>query len=291
MNHLIDEFLKVIGTEHVLTMAYSKEENAIVERVNKEVMRHLRAILFEKGLKDKWSWVYPLVERIINSEVHETIKVSPAQLVFGNMVDLDRGIFLPHEVQNRKQSKYSEYTSKLLNAQEDIIKVAYESQNKSDLHHMAMHTPLRTEFPINSYVLVLYENLEHKPPSKFHLQNKGPFQVVNVLGSVYTVRNLVTNKLEDYHITNLRPFIYDPNFTDPREVANADQGVMDIVKVTEHKFNAKYPNRYALYTFKVYWADGSDSWEPWSSVRRNEVLHEYLKMNGLQRFIPREFFD
>ena len=43
---------------------------------------------------------------------------------------------------------------------------------------------------------------------------------------------------EYYHITNLRPFIYDPNFTDPREVANADQGVMDIVKVTEHKFNA-----------------------------------------------------
>jgi hypothetical protein len=36
-------------------MAYSIEENAIVERVNKEVMRHLKAILFEKGLKDKWS--------------------------------------------------------------------------------------------------------------------------------------------------------------------------------------------------------------------------------------------
>jgi len=113
VNQLIDEFLKVIGTEHVLTMAYSKEENAIVERVNKEVMRHLRAILFEKGLKDKWSWVYPLVERIINSEVHETIRVSPAQLVFGNMIDLDRGLCLPHEVVNRKQSKYSECTSKL----------------------------------------------------------------------------------------------------------------------------------------------------------------------------------
>ena len=59
VNQLIDEFMKVIGTEHVLTMAYSKEENAIVERVNKEVLRHLRAILFERSLKSKWSLIYP----------------------------------------------------------------------------------------------------------------------------------------------------------------------------------------------------------------------------------------
>ena len=156
---------------------------------------------------------------------------------------------------------------------------------------MAMHTPQLTEFSIKSYVLVQYENLEHKPLSKFHLQNKGPFQVVNILGSVYTVRNLVTNKCEDFHITNLRPFLYDPEMTDPRDVANADQGIMDVKKITEHEFNANYPKRYALYTFKVHWADGTESWEPWSAVRRNEVLHDYLKLKGLERFIPREFFD
>jgi transposase InsO family protein len=290
VNNLIAEFTKIVGTEHVTTMAYSKEENAIVERVNKEVLRHLRAILFEKGLKDKWSLIYPLVERIINSEIHSVIKVSPAQIVFGNAIDLDRGIFLPHFV-NDKQMKFSEYTARLLQAQADVIKVAYESQTKSDLHHIAMHTPQLTEFPINSYVLAQYENSEHRPPSKFHLQHKGPFLVVNHLGSIYTVRNLVTNKLEDYHITNLRPFLYDPEMTDPREVANADQGVMDVIEVTDHKYNTKYPNRYSLYTFKVHWADGTESWEPWSAVRRNEVLHDYLKLNGLQRFIPREFFD
>ena len=67
--------------------------------------------------------------------------------------------------------------------------------------------------------------------------------------------------------------------------------MMDIVKVAEHKFKAKYSNRCALYAFKVYCADGSNFWEPWSSDRRNKLPHEYLKMNGLQRFIPREFFD
>ena len=52
--------MATVGTEHVRTMAYSKEENAIIERVNKEVMRHLRAILFEKQIKNKWSLVYTL---------------------------------------------------------------------------------------------------------------------------------------------------------------------------------------------------------------------------------------
>ena len=65
-------------------------------------MRHHRAILFEKQIKNEWSLVYPLEQRMINSEVHGTIKVSPAQTVFGNMIDLDRGIFLPHKVSNHK---------------------------------------------------------------------------------------------------------------------------------------------------------------------------------------------
>jgi transposase InsO family protein len=36
-NDLIKEFLDRIGTPHNLTLAYSKQENALVERVNKEV--------------------------------------------------------------------------------------------------------------------------------------------------------------------------------------------------------------------------------------------------------------
>jgi hypothetical protein len=38
----------ILQIDQQLTMAYSKEENAIVERSNKEVMRHLRAIIFDK---------------------------------------------------------------------------------------------------------------------------------------------------------------------------------------------------------------------------------------------------
>ena len=37
---VIKEFLALVGTSHCLTLAYSKEENAIVERMNKEINRH-----------------------------------------------------------------------------------------------------------------------------------------------------------------------------------------------------------------------------------------------------------
>ena len=46
---LIREFLLLIGVKHCLTLAYSKEENAIVERYNKEINRHLRALTYDNS--------------------------------------------------------------------------------------------------------------------------------------------------------------------------------------------------------------------------------------------------
>ena len=53
----------------------------------------------------------------------------------------------------------SEWTAKMLKAQADIIRIAQQHQEEHDVHHISMHTAERTEFPINSYVLVQYENL------------------------------------------------------------------------------------------------------------------------------------
>ena len=105
VNDIVAELLKLVGVEHELTLAYSKEESAIVERANKEVMRHLKAILLDKNIVNDWSISLPLVQRIMNASVHSSIGVSPAQLLFGNAVTLDRGIFLPHASTNSKNEE------------------------------------------------------------------------------------------------------------------------------------------------------------------------------------------
>jgi hypothetical protein len=84
VNEVISEVIKIMGTEHITTLPYSKEENSIVERANKEVMRHLRAFVFDIGTHTGWSMKLPLVSRIMNSSVHSAIGTSPASLLYGN---------------------------------------------------------------------------------------------------------------------------------------------------------------------------------------------------------------
>jgi hypothetical protein len=73
-----------------------KEENALVERVNKEVNRHLRAFIFESIDLASYRTNLPFVQRIINASVHASTGASQASLLFGNKVMLDKGILLPH---------------------------------------------------------------------------------------------------------------------------------------------------------------------------------------------------
>ena len=54
-------------------------------------------MLFDNRILKRWPDVLPLVQRIMIAEPNEVIGVSPAQqLLFGNSIQLDRGIFLPN---------------------------------------------------------------------------------------------------------------------------------------------------------------------------------------------------
>ena len=65
---LVEGLTRLVGTDHSLSTAYSKEENGIVERANQEVLRHLTAILFDTRVSNAWSYEQlPMVQRIMNT--------------------------------------------------------------------------------------------------------------------------------------------------------------------------------------------------------------------------------
>jgi hypothetical protein len=93
---VVDEVISIIGARHHVAIAHSHQESGIVERANKEVMRHLRGFMFEQSVEAGWKSYLPFTQRICNSEVVQHMGVSPAQIIFGAAIDLDRGILKPN---------------------------------------------------------------------------------------------------------------------------------------------------------------------------------------------------
>jgi transposase InsO family protein len=97
VNDVIAELARYTGTKQKFNLQYSHEENAIVERCNKEVLRHLRAFVYDSNIIENWNLYLPLVQRIINSTKHERTGVAPASMIFGSMIDLSRNIVITRE--------------------------------------------------------------------------------------------------------------------------------------------------------------------------------------------------
>ena len=225
-------------------MVYSKEENALVERVNKEVMRHLRGFIFDRRIREHWYKYLPFVARIMNTSIHTSTGVSPSALIFGTIATQDKGIFSDYTTEQRESLTLSEGTAKMLKAQQILLKIATENQLKRDSENIVKRTPNAiSRFPPDSYVLVEYPDtgLGKKPPNKLMTALKGPYRVVENIGNNYRLLNLVNNKVEEAHVKRLQPFDFDPTHTDPRDVAYADVGFENVERILPHKgkFNRK----------------------------------------------------
>lgn len=300
-NQTVEHLLKALHSEHVRINAYSHEENGLVERANKEILRFLRAIVNERKIKRKWSEALPFVQRITNAQTHSVLGVSPAQIIFGNTIDLDRGIISP--ISPMDEMPYDDYVQQQSLLQAEILQAAADAQFKEDQYNIAARAPSQphTEFPTNSYVLARYEGDDHRPPSKLETRWRGPLRVITCANSVCTVQHLVTNKLEDLHITLLKPFHYDAEQTDPHQVAAQDEGYYIIAEVLDHRFvkdGAVYEGTNSrgklshLQLLVHYEGDDEPLWQQWSTetkLNHATKVHDYLRANKLARFVPAQY--
>jgi len=167
VNQVVTETMTLLGTQGAHVLAYSKEENAIVERANKEVMRHLRAFIYELNKRALWPQYLPLAQRIMNSEVSSVTGVSPNDLLFGGKLETE-GVLLQQIPHFGQSEPLSEWSSSMLTTQNKLIALAQKRQHEKDTKHIVSGTTAITQFAPNSFVLVSYPNtpMGRKPPSK-----------------------------------------------------------------------------------------------------------------------------
>ena len=184
---------RLMGVSNHVLLPYTPTANGIVERANRSVLERLREMIFSKRLvrhtHHQWSDLLPMVQRSINASVHSATGTSPARILFGDNLDLDRCLLsaMPPSqtlnVQNYVDAltfnqrviieEADLYQSKMCDA---IVKKSAAKQRVKAADGSLVNLPQK-EFAIGDWVLV-------KPQPSYPLHKLaprwfGPFQIEN----------------------------------------------------------------------------------------------------------------
>ena len=106
------------------------------------------------------------MQRIINSTKHESTNTSPAQLLFGNAIDLDRGMLIAPPPNDGEEIKLSKWAADMLSTQQKLMQNAQTTQLIKDQRHMLKARPAVDIFEKDSYVLIEYHDSLKKRSTK-----------------------------------------------------------------------------------------------------------------------------
>ena len=297
-SEMVTALYRITGIDKLKSAPYSHEENGIAERAIKTTQEHLRAFLFDREIKESWSIVLPLVQRIMNASRHQAIGCAPAEIIFGNSIDLDRHIV--HEPVELEDIALPDWHKNLVKVQAKLItKVQSLLAAVENLHceKNPKNGPV-TEFPNGSYVTVKYlSGTNNRPPTKLHTPMKGPFRVVGMADDHVQIQDILDldGRVREVHVSACRPFNFDPIRTSPLEIARRDNNEFFIEKIISHEdetpSNSKTKPRKECLFFIVRWlgyGPEADTREPWSGIKDTTQLWTYLHRNGLSKLIPKD---
>ena len=303
-SEVYSDLMLILGIKHHKTLTGSKEEAGIVERLNKEVMRHLRNLVFDRRVYNTWSQNVPFVQRIINSVTHSSTGFAPCEIITPAL-NLNRNLIPEREEDERgaivNASTFPDWINNMLDLQTRLTEKAQENLRARDAQHLLEKNEANanevTHFPIGSYVLAEKLNFftKRKETDKLKPYLKGPFKVESHTDdySKYTVRNLVTMRIRTFHVKSLQAFYSRPEDTDLTKYAVRDDHfwvVKSILDFRPKSFNSSSSRK--ILEFKVEWEiDGSQTWEPWSIARKLQALQTFVHSNKcknkfLQKLVP-----
>ena len=288
VNKLFEDLYALTGIHRLNTTPDSSEENGIVERANKEILRHVRSILFDKSIHKQWTKVIPMVQRILNSQKSTVTGCTPADLVLINANNLERYIYM-NPISNSNDNNLSKWVSDRLILQKKVLEVAQSKLQEKEEEKLKQSSTQPTEYTVGTYVLLRSpEGDMIKGMSKLKLPLRGPMLVTQFQNDQYTVQDITTGKESKVHVSRLLPFYYDESYEDPYQIAAKDTDEEEVDFILDHT-STKYKKDM---DFLVRWTGQGpteDRWLPWSQLYNNTRLHKYLYDNGMKKLIPKPF--
>jgi hypothetical protein len=279
-NHMMAQFKAMMNYHHLVVVAYHPEANGLAERRMKEVVKHLKALVFEKRIKEQWSQFLPLVQRIMNYSIDGSIGTQPARVLFGDMAGSDLAMDLPKDWNGRD---IHEYLLKLREMQGLIIKATHNYLERNQRKRAREGHGIPSEVPgfrEGQFVLLRYPS---RPPNKLAGLYRGPLVIEAIdRPDLIKIRDLTTNKISLVHTSRLRPFRHPKSMTVAEATALAAvdmdefyvEKIMEVNKIGKNKKN---------WLFRIRWLGyepSDDTWVGWNAVKDLEALDTFAELTN-----------
>ena len=122
--------------------------------------------------------------------------------------------------------------------------------------------------------------LSAREASKLHTKKHGPHRVINHIGAVYTLENLVTGKLRDCHVKLLSQRSHDELNSDVNKVAKIDEEFSETTHILSHRLKGSKKIFANLESLLAWEDDPKPRWFPWnSSFRSVEIIQRRFEEN------------
>ena len=262
-----------------MSLPYRPQANGIVERANQEIMRHLRAVVFNRRVVNRWSLYLPMVELIVNSAFHSALGTAPFRILFGDSISPQRGLLTSWDALSHKDSKsipVTEYVRQLSEQLEAVAEASRAHMSKAWETLRAKSSKTPRHFEVGDFVLVSYPN---RPPSKLSPRWRGPYRVIERKSNTYSVVDLISQQVTYFDASRLILWHDRSDSTSDsaakarQEAALRDNDEFVVEKIVDHK---KVSSRLE---FRIRWlgyAPEEDTWLPYREVKDLAALDEYL---------------
>ncbi len=322
INDILASIELILGVKHHKIMAYHHEGNSLAEKANRSVLENLRNLIFDKRYilngEHQWSDLLPMVQRIMNASFNSSIGCSPAALVFGDNIELDRCLITPQPAP-LVVADADGYVQALAHNQRVLLDVAAETLhrvhsknvqkfNRTHKRDSKVREQLQSVAADEEQLAwVLARVKDDAPLEKWKPRWAGPYRLLDFKEnstSVVRLYDTVAKKVIEAHINDVE--MWDSCFVNSEEglsrIAETDgwsypmDGILGMALVPESEDDE--PSALPLdqprlnsnkhkYLFSVKWRGYAEpSWEPFKTVMHTSVFdlfamaHPVLKLKA-----------
>jgi transposase InsO family protein len=273
-NETMKQLQTLLRTNHHFVTAYCPWANGTVERVNRDLLAVLRALLHETKKKlEEWPDLIPVVQFVLNHtevkslgnhapvEVHNGTKPSSAlDAVFAS--SKNEVMAIPPETDTIKQH-YSRLMESLTKIHKEVDEAKKKDSGKNRRQKKGTSNKALPNFEIGDYVL-WSQVRDINTMGKLAVIWRGPYRIVGTVSEyVYETEHLITEQRRQVHITRLK-YYHDPSLEITEELQQhiERQGVLypmdEIRELRQNEISKKWELLISWKGFERI----EDSWEP-----------------------------